>query len=144
MNTKYKDLIEQTFDFPQEEFQTENGNLLFHNIDLAKLVEQYGTPLKFTYLPKITENINRAKNWFNNAIKKYDYKILDTIIQSKDSTFMIYYKPKKANEDIGLEGVLYIHSKQYALEKGKARHLNSNHYLLEINHSKFHYFSYKS
>lgn len=74
MNTKYKDLIEQTFDFPQEEFQTENGNLLFHNIDLAKLVEQYGTPLKFTYLPKISENINRAKNWFNNAIKKYDYK----------------------------------------------------------------------
>ena len=29
MNTKYKDLIEQTFDFPQEEFHTENGNLLF-------------------------------------------------------------------------------------------------------------------
>jgi arginine decarboxylase len=38
MNTKYKDLIEQTFDFPQEEFHTENGNLLFHNIDLAQLV----------------------------------------------------------------------------------------------------------
>ena len=74
MNTKYKDLIEQTFDFPQEEFQTENGNLLFHNIDLAKLVEQYGTPLKFTYLPKISENINRAKKWFNTAIKKHDYK----------------------------------------------------------------------
>ena len=74
MNTKYKDLIEQTFDFPQEEFHTENGNLLFHNIDLAQLVEQYGTPLKFTYLPKISENINRAKDWFNNAIKKYNYK----------------------------------------------------------------------
>ena len=44
MNTKYKDLIEQTFDFPQEEFHTENGNLRFHNINLAQLVEQYGTP----------------------------------------------------------------------------------------------------
>jgi arginine decarboxylase len=74
MNTKYKDLIEQTFDFPQEEFHTENGNLLFHNIDLAQLVEQYGTPLKFTYLPKISENINRAKKWFNNAINKSEYK----------------------------------------------------------------------
>lgn len=74
MNTKYTDLIEQTFDFPQKEFRTENGNLLFHNIDLAKLVKQYGTPLKFTYLPKISENINRAKNWFNDAIKKQDYK----------------------------------------------------------------------
>ncbi len=74
MNTKYKDLIEQTFDFPQEEFQTENDNLLFHNIDLNQLVVQYGTPLKFTYLPKISKNINRAKNWFNNAIKKHNYK----------------------------------------------------------------------
>jgi arginine decarboxylase len=74
MNTKYKDLIEQTFNFPQEEFKTENGNLLFHDIDLSELVKQYGTPLKFTYLPKISENINRAKHWFNSAIKKQDYK----------------------------------------------------------------------
>ena len=72
MNTKYKDLIEQTFDFPQEEFHTENGNLRFHNINLAQLVEQYGKPLKFTYLPKISENINRAKKWFNTAIKKHN------------------------------------------------------------------------
>jgi arginine decarboxylase len=74
MNTKYTDLIEQTFDFPQEEFQTQNGNLFFHNIDLALLVEQYGTPLKFTYLPKISENIYRAKNWFASAIKNQEYK----------------------------------------------------------------------
>ena len=74
MNTKYKDLIEQTFEFPQEEFQTNNGNLSFHDIDLSQLIEQYGTPLKFTYLPKISENINRAKNWFDTAIKNQDYK----------------------------------------------------------------------
>ena len=74
MNTKYKDLIEQTFDFPQEEFQTKNGNLLFHNIDLTKLVEQYGTPLKFTYLPKISKNIIRAKHWFQKAMESQNYK----------------------------------------------------------------------
>ncbi len=74
MNSKYTDLIEQTFDFPQEEFHTENNNLFFHNIDLAKLVEQYGTPLKFTYLPKISENINKAQNWFQSSIKKHNYK----------------------------------------------------------------------
>ena len=39
-----------------------------------ELVEKYGAPLKFTYLPKISENINRAKTWFKNAIEKYDYK----------------------------------------------------------------------
>ncbi len=74
MNTKYRDLIEQTFYFPQEEFKLEDNELQFHGIDLMKLVEQYGAPLKFTYLPKITENINRAKKWFNDAIKEHDYK----------------------------------------------------------------------
>lgn len=73
MNIKYKDLIEQTFDFPQEEFQTQDGKLFFHDIDLMDIIEQYGTPLKFTYLPKISENINRAKKWFDDAIKKLNY-----------------------------------------------------------------------
>lgn len=74
MNTKYKDLIDQTFDFPQEEFHTDNNNLFFHNIDLKALVAEYGTPLKFTYLPKISENINKAKGWFKQSIKKHKYK----------------------------------------------------------------------
>ena len=54
MNTKYIDLINQTFDFPQEEFFLEKHHLHFHGVDLNKLVETYGTPLKFTYLPKIS------------------------------------------------------------------------------------------
>jgi len=74
LNTKYRDLIEQTFYFPQEEFKLEDNELQFHGIDLMELVEKYGAPLKFTYLPKITENINRAKEWFKTAIEKHDYK----------------------------------------------------------------------
>ena len=74
MNTKYIDLIEQTFDFPQDEFRIEKNQLNFYGIDLMELIKKYGCPLKFTYLPKISENINRAKIWFNSAIKKYDYK----------------------------------------------------------------------
>ena len=70
MNTKYIDLIDQTFDFPQEEFALNKDNLQFHGIPLIKLIEKYGSPLKFTYLPKISENIMRAKNWFANAIEK--------------------------------------------------------------------------
>jgi len=74
MNTKYSDLINQNYYFPQEEFNLNKDNLQFHNIDLMKLVEQYGTPLKFTYLPQITNNIKRAKSWFKSAKKKSDYK----------------------------------------------------------------------
>ncbi|MGB6269277.1 MAG: arginine decarboxylase, partial [Olleya sp.] len=74
MNTKYIDLISQSFDFPQEEFKLEDKNLQFHDIDLMQLVEEYGAPLKFTYLPQISNNINRAKEWFANAIKSNKYK----------------------------------------------------------------------
>jgi len=73
MNTKYIDLINQTFDFPQEEFVLDKDHLRFHDVDLNKLVETYGTPLKFTYLPKISDNINKSKAWFENAIKKHNY-----------------------------------------------------------------------
>ncbi|GHC47224.1 arginine decarboxylase [Ulvibacter litoralis] len=74
MNTKYIDLINQTYDFPQEEFTLNTASLEFHGIDLMELVEEYGAPLKFTYLPKISDNIGRAKNWFAEAIKKHEYK----------------------------------------------------------------------
>ena len=74
MNTKYIDLISQTYDFPQDEFTLNGDQLEFHNIDLMQLVKDYGAPLKFTYLPKISENIKRAQRWFNDAIEKHDYK----------------------------------------------------------------------
>ncbi|WP_304136908.1 arginine decarboxylase [Mesonia mobilis] len=74
MNTKYIDLIDQTYYFPQEEFDLKEDTLQFHGIDLMKLIEEYGAPLKFTYLPKISENIQKAKKWFAHAIEKHNYK----------------------------------------------------------------------
>lgn len=74
MNTKYRDLISQTFYFPQEEFNLEGNELQFHDIDLMNLVETHGAPLKFTYLPQISKNIQRAKQWFVNARKTNKYK----------------------------------------------------------------------
>jgi arginine decarboxylase len=38
------------------------------------LVEKSGSPLKFTYLPQISNNINRAKGWFTKAITNNKYK----------------------------------------------------------------------
>ena len=73
MKTKYIDLIEQTYDFPSPEFQLVENNLHFHGIDLMALIRRYGSPLKFTYLPKISENIQRAKKWFTSAIHKHGY-----------------------------------------------------------------------
>lgn len=74
MNTKYIDLINQTYYFPQEEFRLGENGIEFHGVDMMELVQKYGAPLKFTYLPKISENINLAKEWFNTAIEKHNYK----------------------------------------------------------------------
>lgn len=74
MKTKYIDLISQTYEFPQDEFHVEDGDLHFHDIPLMDIIKQYGTPLKITYLPKISQNIQRARRWFNVAIAKADYQ----------------------------------------------------------------------
>ncbi|HRW94529.1 MAG TPA: arginine decarboxylase [Bacteroidales bacterium] len=73
MKNKYIDLIQQSFDFPQEEFRVENGELLFHDIPVMNLIQQYGTPLKFYYLPQISKQIQKAKRLFNVAMAKVDY-----------------------------------------------------------------------
>ena len=70
----YYDLIDQTFEFPTLEFNVENNHLLFNNVPLMDIVKQYGTPLKLTYLPKITEHIDQAKSLFKHAMKRYNYK----------------------------------------------------------------------
>ncbi|MDL2230929.1 arginine decarboxylase [Bacteroidales bacterium OttesenSCG-928-L19] len=74
MRTKYIDLISQTYEFPQEEFKVTDDELYFNDVNLMDIIKQYGTPLKITYLPKISQNIQRARRWFNVAIAKVDYK----------------------------------------------------------------------
>ena len=65
-----------------------------------------------TYTVAGTQYINPIAD---KALKKYDYKILDTINNNHGKSFMIYYKPKNKEEFLGLEGVLYIDSESYAI-----------------------------
>ena len=74
MKNKYIDLIEQTFEFPQDEFSVVDNNLNFHDVPLMDIIKQYGTPLKISYLPKISSQIQKAKKLFNVAMAKVDYK----------------------------------------------------------------------
>ena len=64
MKIKYSELIDQTLYFPTEEFNVADNTLQFHDIPLMEVIEKFGTPLKFNYLPKISMNIQRAKAWF--------------------------------------------------------------------------------
>ena len=76
MRNKYIDLIEQSFDFPQDEFKVADNELYFHNIPMMDIIKQYGTPLKISYVPKISQNIQKAKKLFAVAMAKelYDGK----------------------------------------------------------------------
>ncbi|MCU0442708.1 MAG: arginine decarboxylase [Bacteroidia bacterium] len=74
VKNKYIDLINQTFYFPRHGFEVRNNQLYFHDVDLMALIKQFGTPLKFTYLPKIGSQINKSRTLFNQAIERYGYK----------------------------------------------------------------------
>lgn len=74
MTNRYFDLIDQTFYFPQEGFDIENGYLVFNGVPLIYLIKKYGTPLKLTYLPKVGTQIKRARNLFTRAMKSLGYR----------------------------------------------------------------------
>lgn len=73
MNSKFKDLIAHTYDFPQRNFALSGDSLLFNGVPLQELIERYGTPLKISYLPKIGEQIERARGFFRQAMQKHQY-----------------------------------------------------------------------
>ena len=75
MTNTYTSLVKQTFHFPQEDFDiNDDGYLEFNGLDIKALIDKYGTPLKLSYLPKIGNQIEKAKKMFANAIKKHKYE----------------------------------------------------------------------
>jgi len=57
----------------------------------------------------------------NDALKDYNYKLLDTVAIKGRNTFMIYFKNKEKRRASGLEGVLYIDQENYAIAKAVMR-----------------------
>lgn len=103
MKNKYSDLIDQTFDYPQDEFSTEEGELLFHGIPLMEVIKQYGTPLKLTYLPKISSQIQRAKRLFNVARAKIDYRGTYNYCYCTKSSHFSFVLEEALKNEINLE-----------------------------------------
>ena len=56
----------------------------------------------------------------DNAIKQYNYKILDTVSNGYGNSYIIHFKPIKKKEYLGIEGVLYIDTKNFAITKAIA------------------------
>ncbi|MDX1479880.1 MAG: arginine decarboxylase, partial [Saprospiraceae bacterium] len=73
MKNTYHDLIQQSYYFPQDGFDLQNGYLTFHGVSLKYLIEKYGTPFRLMYLPSIGEKIRKAKNLFQRAMRRHRY-----------------------------------------------------------------------
>ncbi len=100
---KYIDLIQQTFDFPTKEFKVENNQLHFNGVNLMEIIDTYGTPLKLTYLPKISESIQNAKRYFANAIEAHDYNGKYTYCYCTKSSHFSFVLDEALNNDIHIE-----------------------------------------
>lgn len=103
MNIRYRDLIDQTYYFPTQEFDLDDTGLRFHGVPLMPLIQKYGSPLKFTYLPKISENIRKAKMWFARAMEKHDYDAKYYYCYCTKSSHFHYVFEEALKNDIHME-----------------------------------------
>lgn len=103
MDNTYKDLIQQTFEFPQEGFEVIDNELHFYDIPLMDIIKQYGTPLKISYLPKISSQIQKAKKLFNIALAKADYKGNYTYCYCTKSSHFSFVMEEALKNDIHIE-----------------------------------------
>lgn len=53
----------------------------------------------------------------DDALRDYNYKLLDSVIIDGRQTLLIYFKNKKKRKSSGLEGILYIDQQNYAVAK---------------------------
>ena len=53
----YAEFLDLSVGFPQEGFEIIDDELYFHDLNLMEMIETYGTPLRFTYLPIISQHI---------------------------------------------------------------------------------------
>jgi len=64
----YKEFITGSFNFPNKEFNLSNNWLTFNNLNLKSVVEEHNSPLRISYLPKISDQIAQAKTLFNKSM----------------------------------------------------------------------------
>ncbi len=118
MKTRYIDLIEQTFDFPKDEFKFENETLTWNDLPLMDILKKYGTPLRITYLPKIGEKIVQARDLFAKAFKEHNY----------NGTYEYFYCTKSNHFSYVIEQVL---AKGVSLETSSAYDIEIIELLME-------------
>ena len=125
----YIDLIQQSFEFPTMEFNVESNELMFNNVPLMDIINEHGTPLKLTYLPKIGEHIENARMFFRNAFKRHNYKGTYTYCYCTKSSHFRFVLEEALKHNIHIET-----SSSYDIpiirELYRTGHITKNTYIL--------------
>jgi len=53
---------------------SDDGRVLWHGIDIDEVAKTFGTPLKLTYIPKVSQNIEACQNLFQSAFDRHGYR----------------------------------------------------------------------
>lgn len=99
----YYEFLDLSVDFPQEGFEVVDDELLFNSINLMEIIETYGTPLRFTYLPLISKKIQKAKLLFQTAMLKCNYRGSYTYCYCTKSSHFKHTLEEALKNDIQLE-----------------------------------------
>ncbi|SMO46446.1 type III PLP-dependent enzyme domain-containing protein [Solitalea koreensis] len=70
----YQEFLDLSVGFPQDGFDIIDDELYFNDLNLMELIETYGTPLRFTYVPLISKKIQQAKLLFQKGIVNNNYR----------------------------------------------------------------------
>jgi hypothetical protein len=61
-------------------------------------------------------DVNYVNPISNGSLKKYNFRLEDTLYQQRDTVFILSFRPKKDKNFEGLTGLLYINTHQYAIQ----------------------------
>lgn len=108
---------------------------MFHDVYLMDLIKRYGTPLKLTYLPKISSQIQKTKMWFKVAMVKANYNANYNYCYCTKSSLFSFVIEEALKNDIHLEtsSAFDINIIEKLIDKGafnKDRHIICNGFKL--------------
>lgn len=95
-------LIHQEIEL-SDEFDIKSDQLFYRNIDLLKLAKDYGSPLRFTFLPAISDQIEMMKMYFQKAMERRDYHGQYSYYYCTKSSHFEHILKKAIQSDIGIE-----------------------------------------
>ncbi|WP_316838440.1 arginine decarboxylase [Pedobacter gandavensis] len=100
MNEKL--LIHQETELP-DEFDIKDDKLFYRDIDLLKLAKDHGSPLRFTFLPAISRQIEMMKMYFQKAMERTNYQGNYSYYYCTKSSHFEHVLKKAIQSNIGIE-----------------------------------------